>query len=171
MRISLLFVIPVLFVASGNAQSDTSSPNLQTPQQLAAGELNQAVEAATGAKAKATPPRPVDFTQVMNGAKLYAAHCAQCHGPRAEGVVKWRQRDADGNFPPPPLNGTAHAWHHPKRQLMKTIQNGGRTMPPFANKLSESEMSNIVDWMVSLWPDEVYALWAERNQQYETRQR
>jgi mono/diheme cytochrome c family protein len=104
---------------------------------------------------------------VMSGARLFAKNCAQCHGRRAEGFVNWQRRDASGNFPPPPLDGSAHTWHHPRRQLTNTIENGGRAMPAFGSELTDTEISNVIDYLLSLWPDEIYALWAERNTQFE----
>ena len=47
------------------------------------------------------------------------------------------------SYPPPPLNDTAHAWHHPKWQLIEIITNGGAKydgkMPPFKNILTNEE--------------------------------
>ena len=168
--IKTILMLTALLVAACDTGPDKTA-SIATPQQQAATELAQAVPDQQGAQVKNSPPRPADFSKVMNGARLYAKNCAQCHGPRAEGVLHWRQRDVNGNFPPPPLNGTAHAWHHPRKQLAYTIKTGGRVMPPFGSKLNDSEVSNIIDWMVSLWPDEIYASWAVRNDQLEKRPR
>src|SRR5690606_25758647 len=51
-------------------------------------------------------------SQVEQGRELFQMHCAVCHGEKAEGTVNWFERDAEGQYPPPPLDGTAHAWHH-----------------------------------------------------------
>ena len=64
--------------------------------------------------------------QVDTGSVVFANNCAQCHGDNAEGLGNdWRARLDDGSFPPPPLNGTAHAWHHPNSVLLQVINNGG----------------------------------------------
>ena len=101
--------------------------------------------------------------QVNMGAPLYAKYCAECHGVRAEATPYWRQQDAEGYFPPPPLNGTAHAWHHQLPLLRKTIREGGAQfggkMPPFKDKLTAEEVDAIIAWFQSLWPDTVYATW------------
>ncbi len=103
--------------------------------------------------------------RIALGARLYQKNCAICHGAQAEGAPNWRQRDIQGHFPPPPLNGTGHAWHHPRVMLQQVIRNGsmdgsGR-MPAWRNRLDEDEIAAIIDWFQSRWPDEVYAAWAE----------
>ncbi|QKQ23710.1 hypothetical protein HUE58_00505 [Candidatus Ruthia endofausta] len=41
-------------------------------------------------------------------------NCLVRHGKAGGGLVKdWKKRQADGNFPAPPVNGTVHTWHHP----------------------------------------------------------
>lgn len=114
---------------------------------------------------KPVPPaaRSQDFAQVMRGAKLYQANCAQCHGREGEGASSWRQRSADGKFPPPPLNGTGHAWHHPRKMLHHVIKNGSPggqgNMPAWGGKLSDEEIEDIIAWFQSRWSDEVYTAW------------
>ncbi len=106
--------------------------------------------------------------QVAQGQLLYRTHCAPCHGAHAEATPDWRQPDANGLYPPPPLNGTAHTWHHPLPQLRLTIRHGGASfggkMPPFKAILSASEIDSIIAWFQSLWPDEIYRQWATRGQ-------
>jgi mono/diheme cytochrome c family protein len=50
--------------------------------------------------------------QVKRGAAVFAQNCAECHGANADATPNWRETTPDGKYPPPPLNGTAHAWHH-----------------------------------------------------------
>ncbi len=106
--------------------------------------------------------------QVEIGAPLYQAHCAVCHAADGSATDEWRTPDALGNYPPPPLNGTAHTWHHPLAVLDDTIANGGirfgGVMPGFAPVLSAEERLAIIAWFQSLWPDEIYARWAEIDQ-------
>ena len=70
--------------------------------------------------------------------------------------------------PPPPLNGTAHAWHHPRKALIYTIKNGtqaiGGNMPAWKDKLTDDEIESIILWFQSKWPDELYQAWAQRDQ-------
>ncbi len=109
-----------------------------------------------------------DAALLSQGQDLFRAHCAICHGQNAEGTVEnWQQRDAAGKLPPPPLNGTAHAWHHSLNALARTIREGtrsiGGSMPPWGGTLSDDEIFAIIVWFSSLWPDEIYAVWMEMN--------
>ena len=107
--------------------------------------------------------RQMDFAQVSQGARLFQKNCAECHGSDAQGDANWRQRDADGMFPPPPLNGTGHAWHHPREVLYEVIANGSPQgmgkMPAWRDKLSDEEIKAIIAWFQSKWPDQVYSAW------------
>ena len=102
------------------------------------------------------------------GKAVFQANCAVCHGINAQGTVtNWQQLDANGKLPPPPLNGTAHTWHHPIRGLAHTIKKGtlsiGGSMPAWEEKLSDEEVFSVIIWLTSLWPDEIYNAWLERN--------
>jgi len=113
--------------------------------------------------------RKMDFAQINRGGKLFQQNCAVCHGQQAQGLaVNWREADKDGKLPPPPLNGTGHAWHHPKRVLASSIKNGtaklGGNMPAWKDKLSDDEINDIIAWFQSKWSDEIYAAWYENNQ-------
>ena len=112
--------------------------------------------------------RIYDAAELEVGQKLYIENCAVCHGQNAEGTVKeWHIRDADGNMPPPPLNGTAHTWHHPAKVLFQTISEGterlGGKMPAWKDKLDDEEIVLIINWITSLWPDEIYEAWLRMN--------
>ena len=105
--------------------------------------------------------------QVIQGKQLFATSCASCHGDSAQATPNWRKRNADGSFQPPPLNGTAHTWHHPMNILQYTILKGGAPvggkMPAFEQKLEMHEINSIIAWFQSLWPDEVYDIWNKRH--------
>ena len=102
--------------------------------------------------------------QVAEGAELFAQHCAQCHGARAEATPEWIRPDAEGLYPPPPLNGTAHAWHHPYPVLYKTIMEGSRgRMPAWRGILDDGQVAAVIAWFQSLWPEEGYRIWQGRH--------
>jgi mono/diheme cytochrome c family protein len=121
----------------------------------------------------AQPERWYSQLQVERGDPLFQAHCAECHLPDASGTPDWRSPLADGKYPPPPLNGTAHAWHHPLSVLRRTVRIGGvplgGTMPGFADKLSAEQIDDILAWVQTHWSDEIYRIWHERNTQSESR--
>lgn len=105
--------------------------------------------------------------QVAAGALLYRDNCATCHKKNAEGTPEWKTRDANGKLPPPPLNGTAHTWHHPLDVLRTVVRRGGvplgGSMPGFAEKLDQQQIDAILAWVQSHWSDEIYAIWRERD--------
>jgi len=113
------------------------------------------------------PVRMHDPQQLEIGAKVYRQYCAVCHGENAEGAVQWRNVDAKGNYPAPPLNGTGHAWHHSRQVLSDVIYNGSRgkgNMPAWRRKLTSAQVDAVITWFQSLWPDPVYAAWYETHQ-------
>ncbi len=104
-------------------------------------------------------------SQLDLGEKTYQIYCLQCHNKNAEGIKDWKKTLADGNYPPPPLNGTAHAWHHDIGTLTRTIKNGGiplgGVMPGFSQKLSDAEISAVIAYFQSFWSDDIYQSWLD----------
>lgn len=109
-----------------------------------------------------------DEATLQRGAQLFRENCVACHKVNAEGTTNWKVRDANGNLPPTPLNGTAHAWHHPKATLVSQILDGaeqyGRTMPGFGQKLSTKDAEATIAFFQSKWSDSVYQQWEGRNE-------
>ncbi|MGN7614489.1 c-type cytochrome, partial [Magnetococcales bacterium HHB-1] len=52
---------------------------------------------------------------------------------------------------PPPLDHSAHAWHHPDDVLKGIIIKGGEDgrMPPFKGKLTEEDIGAVIRFMHS----------------------
>ena len=128
-----------------------------------------AVGEAAGADA-APLDRKLDSSQIARGRAIYEKNCLECHGADGKGQPgDWRIRDAEGNYPPPPLDDSAHAWHHPTKVLMEAIRDGSPggqgNMPAWKGKLSEQEMQDTVVYIKSLWTDPVYRLWMKMEQQ------
>lgn len=107
--------------------------------------------------------RNVERALVVRGAELYKQHCANCHGARAEGAPNWQRPGPDGKYPAPPLDGSGHAWHHPRTALEQTIRSGtlklGGSMPAWKDKLTDDDIEAAIAWMQSLWPEEIYRAW------------
>jgi len=104
--------------------------------------------------------------QIALGESVFRQNCAVCHGEQAQGTVAdWRSRLDDGSFPPPPLNGSAHAWHHPRSVLLQVINNGGIAlggqMPGFADILDEEEKLAAIAYFPTFWSDDIYADWQD----------
>ena len=98
-----------------------------------------------------TPVRWYEQSRVESGEKIYETSCASCHGARGEAIPHWRRPDSEGNFPPPPLNGTAHTWHHPFRVLAQQIKFGAPRgmgkMPAFKGILSDEDIIDVIAWI------------------------
>lgn len=106
--------------------------------------------------------------QTLEGKDLYKTNCISCHNVNGRGAVRnWQQRLEDGSYPPPPLNGTAHTWHHSKQALAHTINNGGLAlggkMPGFKDKLDDLQVEALIAYIQNLWPDDIYQNWESRN--------
>jgi mono/diheme cytochrome c family protein len=104
-------------------------------------------------------PRNAAITAL--GAKVYAAHCAACHGTRLEGQADWRKRLPNGRMPAPPHNESGHTWHHPDRLLFGITKNGlvppyapqdyESDMPAFGGKLGDAEIWAVLAYIKSHW--------------------
>ena len=106
--------------------------------------------------------------QIAAGKLVYQDNCIACHGVKARGVMKeWYKPGADGRYPAPPLNGSAHTWLHDRKTLMRTINNGGvpfgGTMPSFKKKLTQAEKTAVLAYIQSLWPKEISETWRKNN--------
>jgi len=106
--------------------------------------------------------------QISAGEQVFNANCQVCHGSKAAGIVKdWQNPGADGKYPAPPLNGSAHAWHHNMKTLLGTIDRGGiplgGSMPSFKGKLTDDEKTAVIAYIQSLWPKEIFDIWEKRN--------
>ena len=147
---------PILLVTIGacSESSDSDSGPLvsQAPTSVAAGS-----EAS----------RWFGSAVVQQGEAVFTQHCAACHGDEAQGLTAdWRARQPDGSFPPPPLNGSAHAWHHPLQQLLQTIDTGGvpygGQMPPFGAILDDDQKLAAIAYFQNFWSEEIYLAWLDR---------
>lgn len=116
----------------------------------------------------AAPERQQDPAQLAMGKQVFQNNCASCHGGQAEGAANWRKKDMDGFYPAPPLNGSGHAWHHSTEVLGNVISNGSvqgqGKMPAWKGKLSGQEISAVIVWFQSTWPQSVYDAWFEMQQ-------
>lgn len=123
---------------------------------------NAATPAATPLLSAAVLRGP-DPARMARGAEIYTQYCASCHGAMAQGAPNWQRPGPDGKYPPPPLDASGHAWHHPRVALKKTIRDGtlglGGSMPAWGDKLSEGDIEAVIVWMQSLWPGEIYQAW------------
>src|SRR6186713_1934353 len=92
------------------------------------------------------PTTPVDL---VAGERLYAQHCASCHGPRgmADGPA------SAGMTPPPPALGSAEVMRNVPPDLMYRITSvgiAGTPMAAFGETLSADDRWSIVSWVNGL---------------------
>ena len=110
--------------------------------------------------------QPVPSLATLNrGARLFQEHCAQCHGPEAQGHPDWQTA---GVVAAPPLNGTGNDWKRTRAELVAVIADGAKrdgvlVMPGWKDRLSEAEVSDVIAWFQALWPPDVYSRWQRTN--------
>jgi mono/diheme cytochrome c family protein len=103
---------------------------------------------------------PRDAAKVALGAKVYAQHCAACHGAKLEGQPNWRQRLPNGRMPAPPHDEEGHTWHHTDQVLFDITKDGlakyapadyQSDMPAFGSTLSDDEIWAVLSFIASHW--------------------
>lgn len=88
-------------------------------------------------------------TGIADGAGLYAAHCAGCHGAEGHG----NGPDAAGLAIPPADLTAAHLWMHSEGELFWWLSHGidspegGLAMPGFAATLSDDQRWALIDYV------------------------
>jgi mono/diheme cytochrome c family protein len=112
-----------------------------------------------------------DPQQLASGARVYAEHCAACHGAKLEGQPAWQRRLANGRMPAPPHDDSGHTWHHPDEVLFGITKHGlvppyappgyPSDMPAFAGKLSDEEIRAVLAFIASHWSADVRRMRAE----------
>ena len=117
-------------------------------------------------KAAEMPDTRLKLEQVDRGRLVYEQHCLRCHGVVGKGQPgDWRVKGANGMYPPPPLDDTAHAWHHSTAVLRQRILEGSPAgvgdMPAWQGKLTDAEIDYVIVYIKSLWSPEVYRHWME----------
>lgn len=113
---------------------------------------------------------------VALGASVYEANCASCHGANLEGQANWRSPGDDGRLPAPPHDATGHTWHHDGDTLFRLTKYGtgaligdpdyASNMPIYEGVLSDEEITAVLSYIKSTWPDDVRA----RHDEMENRQ-
>ena len=108
------------------------------------------------------------------GATVYAANCANCHGANLEGQAEWKTPNEDGTWKAPPHDESGHTWHHPDDYLLDRIYNGTEgldaamqadsNMPAYKDMLTDEEITAVLEFIKSQWPDDIKAAQAARSQ-------
>lgn len=101
-----------------------------------------------GGGTAAQNPFPGDPDSIARGEALFAANCAQCHGADGRG-----DGPAAVGLDPPPAPLTVHVPLHGDGDLFQFISDGiaGTAMPAWADRLSETERWDLVNFLRSRW--------------------
>lgn len=123
----------------------------------------------TGCSPQSEEPAVAD---VADGALLYAAHCATCHGADLSGEPLWRERKPNGRLPAPPHDARGHTWHHPPEMLFRMTRDGivppvapdgyKSDMPAFGGILADNEIRAVLSYIEGRWPAEIRQMRAQR---------
>ncbi|MGH7217111.1 MAG: CopD family protein [Nitrospiraceae bacterium] len=91
-------------------------------------------------------PVPFDAISVANGATLFTANCVLCHGPQAKGNGALAKTFAK---PPVDLLTEPHTALHTAGDFFHWLTHGipGTGMPAFADKLSEEDRWDVVNFL------------------------
>jgi mono/diheme cytochrome c family protein len=111
-----------------------------------------------------------DAQLLPSGKRIYAEHCAGCHGEDLQGQLNWKVRLPSGRMPAPPHDASGHTWHHSDRDLFLITKMGVSAivpgyesdMPGFGTVLSDAEIRAVLDFIKSVWP--------EREREYQAEQ-
>jgi mono/diheme cytochrome c family protein len=112
-----------------------------------------------------------DPQQIALGQKLYAQHCAACHGAKLEGEPDWQKKLPNGRFRAPPHDDSGHTWHHSDEVLFGITKHGlvppyapagyESDMPAFGASLSDDEIRAVLAFIKTRWSSDVLKLRAE----------
>ena len=91
-------------------------------------------------------PVPFDTISVANGATIFASNCVPCHGPQAKGNGVLAKTFA---IPPVDLLTEPHTAKHTAGDFFHWLTHGipGTGMPAFADKLSEEDRWDVVNFL------------------------
>ena len=129
---------------------------------------------AIGFYALALAPREAmsEEDRVAHGATIYRANCVGCHGDKLQGQPNWKQLNAAGRLPAPPLDGTGHGWRHSNAELFHMVKfsvldqagpDYQTDMPAFDGKLSDDDIRAVLAFIHSVWSPNIQAAQAFLN--------
>jgi mono/diheme cytochrome c family protein len=124
-----------------------------------------AVAAAVALRAPTTPhlhfADAENATAVLEGKRLYASHCASCHGRKLQGQLLWQVQDEFVGRRAPAHDQTGHTWQHSDEDLFAMTKLGRfpttpatvkSYMPAYAQNLSDDRILAVIAYIKATWP-------------------
>ena len=124
-----------------------------------------AVAAALALRAPAAPRAHFadaeNAAAVLEGKRLYASHCAGCHGRKLQGQLLWQVQDEFAGRRAPAHDQTGHTWQHADEDLFAMTKFGRFAttpaaaksyMPAYAQNLSDDQILATIAYIKATWP-------------------
>ncbi len=84
-------------------------------------------------------PNPVSAADILNGQKVYAAHCVGCHGANGQSVM-----------PIVPSFSRGERLLQPDTTLLLSIRSGRNAMPGYMGILADREILDVIAFLRTL---------------------
>jgi len=102
-----------------------------------------------------------DTAMVSRGKRIYAVHCASCHGRYLQGQPLWQLVDDYAGRRAPAQDETGHTWQHSDEDLFEVTKYGRFAsapsryvsyMPAFRDELSDQQILATLAFIKARWP-------------------
>ena len=102
-----------------------------------------------------------DTAMVSRGKRIYAVHCASCHGRYLQGQPLWQLVDDYAGRRAPAHDETGHTWQHSDEDLFEITKYGRFAsapsryvsyMPAFRDELSDQQILATLAFIKARWP-------------------
>ena len=102
-----------------------------------------------------------DTAMVSRGKRIYAVHCASCHGRYLQGQPLWQLVDDYAGRRAPAQDETGHTWQHSDEDLFEMTKYGRFAsapsryvsyMPAFRDELSDQQILATLAFIKARWP-------------------
>ena len=106
---------------------------------------------------------------VVLGKRLYAAHCAGCHGRYLQGQPLWQLADGFAGRRAPAFDETGFVWQRSDEEIFRITKFGrlgpgpASAMPAFKDKLDDNQILTTISFIKARWPIGLRILQAMRN--------
>lgn len=110
-----------------------------------------------------------DHASIVIGKRLYAVHCAGCHGRYLQGQPLWQLADAYRGRRAPAFDASGYTWRHSDEEIFRIAKFGrlgpgpATAMPAFEHRLGDNQILAIVTYIKARWPIGLRILQAMRN--------